>query len=139
MLVFPKGMRPCTFCQEKTVTLFLLLETIIPTKNMVSRARALTVAPFQGPIGAAKVGYKDGQYLLNPTKSELEDSQLELVVAGTRTDIAMVEGAARQVSEDVVLEGLKLAQAEIAKICEAQETLRLIGELAQFDDQEAAA
>ena len=68
-----------------------------------SAAVALTGAPFQGPIGAAKVGYKDGQYLLNPTVSELKESQLELVVAGTSEAVLMVESEAAELSEDVML------------------------------------
>jgi polyribonucleotide nucleotidyltransferase len=68
-----------------------------------SAAVALTGAPFQGPIGAAKVGYKNGQYLLNPTKSELVDSELELVVAGTAQAVLMVESEAKELSEDVML------------------------------------
>ena len=68
-----------------------------------SAALSLSGAPFDGPIGAAKVGYKDGQYLLNPTVSELKDSDLELVVAGTANAVLMVESEARELSEDVML------------------------------------
>src|SRR6478672_9751292 len=68
-----------------------------------SAAVALTGAPFDGPIGAAKVGYKDGQYLLNPTVSALKESQLELVVAGTKDAVLMVESEAAELSEDVML------------------------------------
>jgi polyribonucleotide nucleotidyltransferase len=68
-----------------------------------SAAVALTGAPFDGPIGAAKVGYKDGQYLLNPSVSELADSELELVVAGTSDAVLMVESEADELSEDVML------------------------------------
>jgi polyribonucleotide nucleotidyltransferase len=68
-----------------------------------SAATALTGAPFQGPIGAAKVGYKNGQYLLNPTATELADSELELVVAGTKDAVLMVESEAKELSEDVML------------------------------------
>jgi len=68
-----------------------------------SAALALSGAPFDGPIGAAKVGYKDGQYLLNPTKAELVDSKLELVVAGTTNAVLMVESEAQELSEDVML------------------------------------
>src|SRR5690554_5834952 len=59
-----------------------------------SAALSLTGAPFNGPIGAAKVGYRNGQYLLNPTVSELKDSDLELVVAGTANAVLMVESEA---------------------------------------------
>ena len=68
-----------------------------------SAAVSLSGAPFDGPIGAAKVGYKNGQYLLNPTKTELLDSQLELVVAGTQNAVLMVESEAQELSEDVML------------------------------------
>ncbi len=68
-----------------------------------SAALSLSGAPFDGPIGAAKVGYKDGQYLLNPSKTELVDSQLELVVAGTTNAVLMVESEAQELSEDVML------------------------------------
>ncbi|MCY7355053.1 MAG: polyribonucleotide nucleotidyltransferase [Lysobacter sp.] len=68
-----------------------------------SAALALSGAPFDGPIGAAKVGYKGGQYLLNPTVTELKDSELELVVAGTANAVLMVESEAKELSEDVML------------------------------------
>jgi polyribonucleotide nucleotidyltransferase len=68
-----------------------------------SAALALSGAPFDGPIGAAKVGYKAGQYILNPSTTELVDSDLELVVAGTKNAVLMVESEARELSEDVML------------------------------------
>ncbi len=68
-----------------------------------SAALSLSGAPFDGPIGAAKVGYKAGQYLLNPTTSELVDSELELVVAGTSNAVLMVESEAKELSEEVML------------------------------------
>ncbi len=68
-----------------------------------SAALSLSGAPFDGPIGAAKVGYKNGAYVLNPTKSDLVDSKLELVVAGTRDAVLMVESEAQELSEDVML------------------------------------
>ncbi|MGV8943083.1 polyribonucleotide nucleotidyltransferase [Thermomonas sp.] len=68
-----------------------------------SAAVALTGAPFDGPIGAAKVGYVNGQYVLNPSSTELKDSQLELVVAGTKDAVLMVESEADELSEDVML------------------------------------
>ena len=68
-----------------------------------SAAMALTGAPFDGPIGAAKVGYKNGQYILNPSTTELVDSELELVVAGTKSAVLMVESEAKELSEEVML------------------------------------
>ncbi|AXK71899.1 polyribonucleotide nucleotidyltransferase [Lysobacter sp. TY2-98] len=75
----------------------------IPALLGASAALALTGAPFQGPIGAAKVGYINGQYVLNPTASQLKESQLELVVAGTKDAVLMVESEADVLSEDVML------------------------------------
>ena len=68
-----------------------------------SAALAISGAPFQGPVGAARVGYKDGQYLLNPTRSQLLESALDLVVAGTESAVLMVESEAKELSEDVML------------------------------------
>ncbi|MGN6153547.1 MAG: polyribonucleotide nucleotidyltransferase [Lysobacteraceae bacterium] len=75
----------------------------IPALIGASAALALTGAPFDGPIGAAKVGYRNGQYLLNPSTTELLDSDLELVVAGTKQAVLMVESEAKELSEDVML------------------------------------
>ncbi|NTS75325.1 polyribonucleotide nucleotidyltransferase [Catenovulum sp. SM1970] len=73
--------------------------------SMIGVSAALSIAgiPFQGPIGAARVGYKDGQYMLNPTTTELETSELDLVVAGTESAVLMVESEASILSEDVML------------------------------------
>jgi polyribonucleotide nucleotidyltransferase len=68
-----------------------------------SAALSLSGAPFQGPIAAARVGYKDGQYLLNPAYSVLKESQLDLVVAGTEKAVLMVESEAKELPEDVML------------------------------------
>jgi len=80
-----------------------------------SAALSLASTPFQGPIGAAKVGYKDGQYLLNPTVSELKDSKLELVVAGTADAVLMVESEADELSEDVMLGAVMFGHREMQK------------------------
>ena len=68
-----------------------------------SAALSLTGTPFNGPIAAARVGYKDGQYLLNPGLTELVESELDLVVAGTEHAVLMVESEAKELSEDVML------------------------------------
>ncbi|MFM7462394.1 MAG: polyribonucleotide nucleotidyltransferase [Burkholderiales bacterium] len=75
---------------------------------MIGASAAVTLAgvPFEGPIGAARVGYLDGAYILNPTKTELETSQMNLVVAGTDTAVLMVESEALELSEDVMLGGI---------------------------------
>jgi polyribonucleotide nucleotidyltransferase len=75
----------------------------IPAMIGASAAVTLAGVPFEGPIGAARVGYVDGQYVLNPTKTELATSKLDLVVAGTETAVLMVESEAHELSEEVML------------------------------------
>ncbi len=75
----------------------------IPALIGASAAVALSGIPFNGPIGAARVGYRDGRYLLNPTRTELAESALDLVVAGTANAVLMVESEAQELSEAVML------------------------------------
>ena len=75
----------------------------IPALIASSAALAVSGIPFNGPVGAARVGYKDGQYLLNPTRSQIATSELDLVVAGTERAVLMVESEANQLSEEVML------------------------------------
>ena len=75
----------------------------IPALIGASAAVALSGVPFNGPIGAARVGYRDGQYLLNPPRGEIKTSQLDLVVAGTERAVLMVESEASELSEEVML------------------------------------
>ncbi|MGN6113131.1 MAG: polyribonucleotide nucleotidyltransferase [Luteimonas sp.] len=84
-----------------------------------SAALSLAGTPFMGPIGAAKVGYRDGQYLINPTVSELKDSKLELVVAGTSDAVLMVESEAAELSEDVMLGAVMAGHREMQKAINA--------------------
>ena len=91
----------------------------IPALIGASAALSLAGTPFQGPIGAAKVGYKDGQYILNPTATELKESQLELVVAGTSGAVLMVESEAALLSEDVMLGAVTFGHREMQKVINA--------------------
>ncbi len=75
----------------------------IPAMLGASAALTLSGAPFNGPIAAARVGYQDGEYLLNPSKTEIEDSELDLIVAGTDAAVLMVESEAKILSEEVML------------------------------------
>lgn len=84
-----------------------------------SAALSLAGTPFKGPIGAAKVGYKNGEYILNPTVSELKESQLELVVAGTANAVLMVESEAALLSEEVMLGAVTFGHREMQKVINA--------------------
>ncbi len=89
------------------------VEGDIPALLGASAALALCGTPFQGPIGAAKVGYKNGEYILNPSVTELKDSELELVVAGTESAVLMVESEAKELSEDVMLGAVMFGHREM--------------------------
>jgi len=120
--LFPEG-----FTHEVQVVATVLslnpeVDPDIPSIIGASAALSLSGMPFQGPIAAARVGYKDGQYLLNPSKSQLATSDLDLVVAGTGKAVLMVESEAKMLPEDVmlgaVLFGHEQLQAAIAAIHE---------------------
>ena len=82
-----------------------------------SLATMISGAPFLGPIAGVKVGYIDGEYIINPTVEELEKSELDLTVAGTFGAINMVEAGAKQVSEEIMLEGLMKGHEAVKELC----------------------
>ena len=101
--LFPKGFLNEVQVIATVVSLNPEVDPDIPAMLGASAALALSGIPFAGPIGGARVGYKDGEYVLNPTKSALADSALDLVVAGTSDAVLMVESEANCLSEDVML------------------------------------
>jgi polyribonucleotide nucleotidyltransferase len=88
-----------------------------------SAALSMSQLPFQGPIGAVRVGKVDGQLIANPTYDDLDASELELVVAGSQAAIVMVEGSAQEASEAQLLEALQFAHREIQPLIEVQSEL----------------
>src|SRR5476649_1423496 len=90
----------------------------------VSAALTLAGIPFNGPIGAARVGYANGQYILNPTATELKDSKLNLVVAGTEHAVLVVESEAQELSEEVMLGAVMFGHQQM------QAAIKAINELA---------
>jgi polyribonucleotide nucleotidyltransferase len=123
--LWPKGFRNevqviCTVLSADLVTPHDIL-----CLNGASAALMVSPLPFMGPIGAVRIGLVDGELVVNPTLRETEeDSELDLVVVGTKEALTMVEAGANEVPEATILEALELAQREIAKLCEAQEELR---------------
>jgi polyribonucleotide nucleotidyltransferase len=85
-----------------------------------SAAISISDIPFNGPISEVRVALINGEYIINPSPSQLETARLELIVAGTIHDINMVEGECSEVSEDEILEALKVAHDEIKRHCEVQ-------------------
>ena len=101
--LFPKGFTNEVQVVATVVSLNREIDPDVPAMIGASAALAISGIPFNGPIGAARVGYKDGEYLLNPTRTDLEQSDLDLVVAGTEGAVLMVESEADQLSEEVML------------------------------------
>jgi polyribonucleotide nucleotidyltransferase len=95
------------------------IDSDIPAMVGTSAALALSGIPFSGPIGAARVGYANGQYILNPTATELKTSQLDLVVAGTQQAVLMVESEAKELTEDVMLGAVVFGHQEMQQVIQA--------------------
>jgi len=103
-----------------------------------SAALALSGVPFNGPIGAARVGYKEGVYLLNPSRKKLEESKLDLVVAGTKDAILMVESEAKELSEDIMRGAIMFGHEMMKSVIKAIEELAAQAGKPRWDWQAAA-
>jgi len=101
--LFPDGFYNEVQVVAQVLSLNPEVDADIPAMIAVSAALTLSGIPFSGPIGAARVGYLNGQYVLNPTQSQIKESQLNLVVAGTAQGVLMVESEALELPEDVML------------------------------------
>jgi polyribonucleotide nucleotidyltransferase len=122
--LFPKG-----FSQETQVIAIVLsadTENNPDVLAMIGASTALTVSdiPFQGPIGAVRVGRIEGEFVINPTRQQQSLSDLDLVIAGVDEGIVMVEGSGREVSEEVLIEGLEVGHRAIREIIALQRDLR---------------
>src|ERR1700742_14055 len=91
--------------------------------NGAGAALALSDIPFNGPIGAVRVGRVNDQFVINPTYAERHESTLNIMVVGTKDGIVMVESGAKEVSEELVVDAIDFAHVEIKKICAAIEDL----------------
>lgn len=117
--LFPEG-----YLNEVQVIIHVLsvnpeIDPDIPAMIGASAALCIAGIPFNGPIGAARVGYANGQYILNPTTTELKTSQMDLVVAGTETAVLMVESEAQQLSEEVMLGAVVFGHDQMKVVIDA--------------------
>ncbi|WP_421789484.1 polyribonucleotide nucleotidyltransferase [Hyphobacterium sp.] len=117
--LFPKG-----FKNEVQVMLTVLshdMENDPDVVAMIGASAALCISglPFMGPIGAARVGYIDGEYVLNPLVDDMENSELDLVVAGTHDAVMMVESEAKELAEDIMLGAVMFGQKEFQPVLDA--------------------
>ena len=136
--LFPDG-----FYNEVQVILHVMssnpeVDSDIPAMIGTSAALALSGIPFNGPIGAARVGYIDGQYVLNPNASQLTSSKLDLVVAGTDAAVMMVESEANQLPEDVMLGAVVFGHEQMQAVIKAIDELVEIAGKPEWDWQPPA-
>ena len=138
--LFPEGFKHEVQIVATVLSLDPKVDPDVPAMIGASAALAVSGIPFSGPIGAARVGYANGQYLLNPSFKDLENSELDLVVAGTETSVLMVESEAKELSESVmlgaVLHGHKALQVAIQAI---KELVKEAGTAPAWDWQSPAA
>ncbi len=122
--LFPKGFR--NDVQIVITALSADQEHFIDILSIIGASAALTLSdiPFDGPIGAVRVGMIEGRFIFNPTNSEMEKSALDLRLAGTKDAIIMVEAGAQQVTEEVMLDALHAGHAELKKVVALQEQMR---------------
>ncbi len=122
--LFPEGFK----CETQVIAFVLSADTEndpdVAGINGASAALTISDIPFLGPIGAVRVGLVDGQFIINPTYSEMRDSLLNIMVVGTADGIVMIESGAKEVKEETVVDAIEFAHTEIKKICAAINDLR---------------
>lgn len=117
--LFPEGFTNEVQIVATVVSLNPQIDPDIPAMIGASAALAVSGIPFNGPIGAARVGYKDGEFILNPSLTELKTSSLDLVVAGTQQAVLMVESEAKELPEQVMLEAVMFGHQQLQVVIEA--------------------
>ena len=122
--LFPKGFTNEVQIMATVISVDPEIDSDIPALIGASAALSISGMPFSGPIAAARVGYINGEYVLNPTRSELVDSELDLVVAGTAKAVLMVESEASGLAEDVMLGSVLYGHDEMQKVISAIEEMK---------------
>jgi polyribonucleotide nucleotidyltransferase len=122
--LFPDGFK----CETQVIAFVLSADTEndpdVAGINGASAALTISDIPFNGPIGAVRVGLVSGQFIINPTYSEMRESLLNIMVVGTADGIVMIESGAKEVKEETVVDAIEFAHTEIKKICAAINDLR---------------
>lgn len=122
--LFPEGFRN----DVQVIATVLCVDLVNPfdvlALNAASTALTISDIPFDGPVGAVRIGHVDGEFLINPTLQDLDESSLDLTVAGTKDEILMVEAGAKEVDEALIIEALEKGHDEIKKIVEFQERFK---------------
>jgi polyribonucleotide nucleotidyltransferase len=122
--LFPKGMRHDVQCIGMPLAMDQSAPADVLAVNAVSAALHISDIPWNGPIGCVRVGRMNGEFILFPSVKQIEDGDLDLVVAGTKDDIVMIEAGAREIPEGELLQALQFAHEHIKEICAHIEALR---------------
>lgn len=118
--LFPKGTRNEVQVIATALSADLEVDPATTAMNAASAALLISGAPFDGPIGAVRMGYVDDEIIVNPTTEQCEKGKMNLVVAGTIDAITMVEAAMKEVPEEIILQALEIAHKHIKEICKLQ-------------------
>jgi polyribonucleotide nucleotidyltransferase len=121
--LFPEGFTNEVQVIATVMSMDANVQTDIPAIIGAAAAIAVSGMPFHGPLAAARVGYKDGHYLLNPSSEEIESSDLDLVVAGTKDAVLMVESEAKELSEEVMLGAVLFGHEQMQVVIKVIEEL----------------
>jgi polyribonucleotide nucleotidyltransferase len=118
--LFPKGIKDDIMINAIVLSSDGENDSDLPALIGASAAVVLAGFPFNGPIGAVRIGYINGEFVINPSFTDLQNKELELIVVGTKDRITMLEGNSKEVSEDIVLKAIKKAETEVNKIIDLQ-------------------
>lgn len=138
--LFPEGFRN----EVQIIPTVLSIDSDMPSDALalIASSAALTISwiPFGGPVAAVRIGYKNGEYIVNPKNKEIATCDLDIIVAGSKNAILMIEGEAREVSEDIFIGAIELAHKEMQKYIDMQNematlcgTQKIEQELFEFD------
>lgn len=131
--IFPEG-----FACETSVTAMVISsdekhDADILSVLASSASLVISNIPFNEPVAAVRIGRKDGQYIVNPTKEEQETCDMDLVIAGSKQGLLMVEGGAKEVEEEAIIKAMETAKPEIDKMCDVQLKLRELAGKPKFE------
>lgn len=131
--IFPEG-----FACETSVTAMVISsdekhDADILSVLASSASLVISNIPFNEPVAAVRIGRKDGQYIVNPTKEEQDSCDMDLVIAGSKQGLLMVEGGAKEVEEEAIIKAMETAKPEIDKMCDVQLKLRELAGKPKFE------
>ncbi len=121
--LFPKGFNDEVQCQSFVFSSDKVNDADVLAMNGTAAALHISPLPFNGPVSSIRLGRSDGEWIPFPSAEQLEESELDLIVSGNRESVLMIEGFAREMPEDLMLEAIKVCHEHIKEICDLQQEL----------------